>query len=254
MQFQPIEIPAGWKEYFSAYPHGLSIWEALSSTITSVNEGIEEVNKKVSDGLLAIEQAETTINENITLSFNTFKSQLQSDFGDLETDLLASINTALSDVYTKSQVYTKAEVDAQLNDIEQDKAEKADVGLLSGLLTTAKTSIVNAINELFNSKANKVQEAWITPTLLNGWINDSVNGFVGLRYMKDSMGFVHIEGGVNNLTSTGAIIFNLPVGYRKSAALVAPSTPSFIRINSNGDVFPMSNTTQVKIYLVFKAD
>lgn len=116
MQFQKIEIPSGWKEEFSAYPHGLSIWEALSTTITTVNEGITEVNASVERGLIAIEQASILINNNVQEAFNTFKLQLQSDFTDLEADLLSNINTALSDVYTKSQVYTKSEVDAQLND------------------------------------------------------------------------------------------------------------------------------------------
>ena len=141
-----------------------------------------------------------------------------------------------------------ADTAAQLADIEQNQ------GLLSGLLTTAKTSLVNAINELFNSKANKAQENWTTPTLLNGWTNDSVNGFVGIRYMKDTLGFVHIEGGVNNPTSTGAVIFSLPAGYRKTAALIATASPTPVRINSNGDVFPLSSTNQLRIYLVFKAD
>ena len=49
MQFEKIIIPPGWKDSFTKYPNGRTIFEALSNTITSVNEGIEEVNKVLGD-------------------------------------------------------------------------------------------------------------------------------------------------------------------------------------------------------------
>ena len=235
MQFQKIEIPSGWKEEFSAYPHGLSIWEALSTTITTVNEGIDEVNQKVDAGLIAIEEASITISGYVQTSFDIFKAELQSDFGDLETDLLASINTALADVYTKSQVYTKAEVDAQLNEIENDKAEKTDVGLLSGLLTTAKTSIVAAINELFNSKANKTQEAWITPTLLNGATGT-------IRYRKNQFGRLEFGGkvtGTNGLPCLQTVSGYRPIGSNVflSAVKTDVTATRFIILTTAGELY-----------------
>ena len=84
---------------------------------------------------------------------------------------------------------------------------------MSGLLTTTKTSIVNAINELFNSKANKTQEAWITPTLLNGWY--TIRPEEPPQYMKDSLGFVHFRGVVAKGTgATSNVAFQLPSTYR----------------------------------------
>lgn len=58
MKFEKIIIPPGWKDSFTKYPNGRTIFEALSNTVTTVNEGIEEVNQKVNHGLLAIDQAE----------------------------------------------------------------------------------------------------------------------------------------------------------------------------------------------------
>ena len=65
------------------------------------------------------------------------------------------------------------------------------------------------IDQFADAKANKAQEEWITPTLLNGFTNT----VVPLRYKKDSLGFVHIQGQVENIT-TDKTIFVLPVGYR----------------------------------------
>lgn len=62
------------------------------------------------------------------------------------------------------------------------------------------------------------QSAWtnIFALYVNGWADYGLPWQVG-RFIKDSMGFVHLEGLINNLGNpTGAplIIFTLPVGFR----------------------------------------
>ncbi|WP_440118489.1 hypothetical protein [Paenibacillus sp. QZ-Y1] len=71
-----------------------------------------------------------------------------------------------------------------------------------------------------SKKAEKDAPAWITPTLLNSWIN---YGGVedGAGYRKDSDGYVHLRGLVK-LGVAGAMVFKLPVGYRPKAAIRAP--------------------------------
>ena len=65
-----------------------------------------------------------------------------------------------------------------------------------------------------NNYAKKAQEAWIAPTLLNGWVN-SGGSYATAGYMKDSMGFVHIKGLVKDgVTTVTTSLFVLPVGYR----------------------------------------
>src|SRR5699024_8288904 len=59
-----------------------------------------------------------------------------------------------------------------------------------------------------DGKANKKQEDWITPTLLNGWEATSDVG-----YMKDEFGFVHLQGRIKNGLKNHPV-FNLPTGYR----------------------------------------
>ena len=79
------------------------------------------------------------------------------------------------------------------------------------------------VNTALDLKANKAQEAWITPTLLNSWVNNS--GFT-TRYKKDDMGVVWCELFIN-AGNTSSIIFNLPTGYRPSQSL-------FITGNASG--------------------
>ena len=69
---------------------------------------------------------------------------------------------------------------------------------------------IQTIETLYQEKANKVQEDWITPSLLNGWT--SISGST-VAYFKDTLGFVHLKG----KAATGTInqdMFILPLGYR----------------------------------------
>jgi len=83
--------------------------------------------------------------------------------------------------------------------------------------------LLDYVIDLDNAKANKTQEAWITPTLLNGWVNNAGNTS---RYKKDAMGVVWVELFVNAGT-TSSVIFQLPVGYRPTQSL-------FITGNASG--------------------
>jgi len=65
------------------------------------------------------------------------------------------------------------------------------------------------IKTLYNAKANKAQEDWVVPTLLNGWTGT-------LQYFKDSLGIVHFKGYLTGGTSNTTAL-QMPVGYRLSS-------------------------------------
>lgn len=60
--------------------------------------------------------------------------------------------------------------------------------------------------------------SWITPTLLNSWVNYNT-AYVGAGYRKLSDGLVVMHGIVKSGTA-GSVIFNLPAGYRPSQAII----------------------------------
>jgi hypothetical protein len=100
-------------------------------------------------------------------------------------------------------------------------------------------TIVNSTQ--LDLKANKEQEAWIAPTLLNGWVNFGGNT-QNISYFKDEFGFVHIRGSIKSGTTTNFTkIFDLPVGYRplKEVAIpIALDGPAYgsVVIDTNGGV------------------
>lgn len=102
--------------------------------------------------------------------------------------------------------------------------------------------------DLAATYAKKTQEAWIAPTLLNGWVNTGT-GWSPAGYMKDTSGYVHIRGLIKSgATGNATILFVLPAGYRPAYELVfitstdAGGSPLTARIDvtSSGNLLFMS--------------
>jgi hypothetical protein len=95
------------------------------------------------------------------------------------------------------------------------------------------------------TKANKIQEAFITPTLLNSWANFSET-LSSAQFYKDNFGVVHIKG-VVKFGASGTTIFTLPTGYRPSQTRVISGYVS----TTTGDVIgavEITNAGVVKLY------
>ncbi|WP_024632376.1 MULTISPECIES: hypothetical protein [unclassified Paenibacillus] len=119
------------------------------------------------------------------------------------------------------------------------------------LLDTVRTLQENTtrISVLESKKAEKDAPAWITPTLLNGWVNFT-GGLSLVGYYKDSMGYVHLRG-VIKPGAMGSTAFILPTGYRPTATqvyIVAANTDNAndvlgrLNITSAGAVIPLNAT------------
>lgn len=78
-----------------------------------------------------------------------------------------------------------------------------------------------------NQKAEKGVPQWISPTLINGWVNRNIGKDAPAGYLKDQQGFVHFRGIVFNETAGANNIFYLPEGYRPSRRL------QFINLSAN---------------------
>lgn len=108
-------------------------------------------------------------------------------------------------------------------------AEKAKIVTLQADNTTNKANIAT----LQSGKADKVQEAWITPTLTNGATGT-------IQYRKNSTGRIEFRGNVSISTSNPCAV--LPVGYRPLDTIrvmqyVSPTVYSVITINTGGGLY-----------------
>ena len=125
-----------------------------------------------------------------------------------------------------------------------------------------KTDHANRSAELAG-KANKKQEDWITPTLLNGWY--AIRPSEPPQYMKDEFGFVHFRGVISKGESaTSNVAFQLPIGYRPnvptsfsiSEVAVSPRSIALSVFAKNGNVDfagATLNSWYAISYITFKA-
>ena len=141
----------------------------------------------------------------------------------------------------------KTAIDTQETAIDAQAAvidtHKADITLAHGINNYAKTA----------------QQAWIAPTLINGWTNLG-GSYPTAAYMKDAMGFVHLKGMVKG-GANQTIIFVLPVGYRPlddiPFATVATDAWGELSLNFVGNVVPMMGNPSGFVSLnqiIFKAE
>ena len=109
-------------------------------------------------------------------------------------------------------------------------------GRIDGEYALNNKEMLGYLMKGIGEKANKKQEDWITPTLLNGWVRTSGQRATA-QYLKDQFGFVHIRGDISNGSGS---IFQLPTGYRPTSQQIflvgagLNNEVSKIRISTDG--------------------
>lgn len=110
--------------------------------------------------------------------------------------------------------------------------------------------------ELDEKKANREQEDWIRPTLLNGWKSRVSSAYPLVSYYKDDFGIVHLKG--TTVDGEEKLMFTLPEGYRPEDRYNLFATPdtyadstnlfAIINVKSDGSV-EVSNASLNRITL-----
>ncbi|MDA0244687.1 MAG: hypothetical protein OT477_14810 [Chloroflexi bacterium] len=116
------------------------------------------------------------------------------------------------------------------------EAAKAGIKWTAGALTYKNQSAA-----VVTVGAAGADSAWVTPTLLNSWVNyagSPTKSTAGYRLMPD--GTVALKGVLKSGSSATAVMFTLPTGYRPSEtrrfAGAANSAVGIIEVTTGGDV------------------
>ena len=121
-----------------------------------------------------------------------------------ETQRASAESSRVSAESERIQAELERKANEESRELAEDERESAE--------EQRKTDHANRSAELAG-KANKKQEDWITPTLLNGWYASRPSE--PPQYMKDEFGFVHFRGTISKgANATSNVAFQLPVGYR----------------------------------------
>ena len=190
----------------------------------------------------------TELTEQLFIKVGTGYQQRLSGSWQASTAIVAEQLSATSQpIVDTGNYFATDNTNAALQELGAHKASsenphgvtKAQVGLGNVDNTSdANKPVSTAVQTALNLKANNVQEAWITPTLLNGWVNFD-SGYASCQYRIDSLGTVHLKGMIRNGT-LGVPCFTLALGYRPIESQHHLSLSSDIArtltITSSGDV------------------
>lgn len=159
----------------------------------------------------------------------------------------------------RTETFNTNEATRQENETTRQQAETQRASAESSRVSAEeqrKTDHENRSAE-FDGKANKKQEDWITPTLLNGWEQHSAYDRVG--YYKDDFGVVHLRGSVR-LGEARTTLFTLPSGYRPRKYAVYPvatsaSNVGILYVDYNGIVYSYHTGESLSLnHISFRAE
>lgn len=162
--------------------------------------------------------------------FETAEQSRQTTFTTNEANRTENFNT--------NEATRKANEEAR--ELAENERENAE--------TQRKIDHANRSAELAG-KANKKQEDWITPTLLNGWVG--APGF-SVGYYKDDFGIVRLRGRIMSGVMP-SVMFILPVGYRPKQSYTVPMLTAnkidYISVASLGSVSTSSTSNNALVVL-----
>ena len=232
---------------------------ALAMALVDVNAWNATISGKVIDWEVDMEATKQTYITTMNDVEATYPQELTS-LGSQLADVAEQLSATNQSIVDTGNYFSSDNTNAALQELGAHKAStsnphgvtKAQVGLGSVDNTSdANKPVSTATQTALNLKANKVQEAWITPTLINGWV--AFGGAEdGPAYYKDNFGNVKLRGVVKSGTLSVST-FMLPIGYRpaknKYFAVISNNVPGFVLIDPYGGVIPLAGTSNVFVAL-----
>ena len=191
-----------------------SMFQVLTVGVTSpIKDQWYDISER-----LKLTNANTNGTAGSLLLLHVYGSPTDANGAQMEVQKVQAVN--LTKIFGAGNEPTKEQMDALLL--------KYPNSWFDGTVDLVSVSdLEKQVLKLDNEKASKVQAAWITPTLLNG-----ATGTV--KFMKDTLGFVHFKGTIDNPTGSTMESLMMPFGYR-------PAESSYFAVrntsNSTSTVF-----------------
>ena len=263
-----------WSVNYGTLTYENSIVKLLSDGISRTMRILQPVTFKSSDiYYLTFKHKTPTIPMTITIRYVSDSKKEVDSFGTYSTifkltGVYTSLQIEFTSDLTKSDsveiesiaLFNLTEVFGAGNEPTKEEMDRLIeiTGYIDGEYALNNKEMLGHLMKGIREKANKKQEDWITPTLLNGWTQHAT--YLPLRYMKDEFGFVHLQGHVVAGTSQDVLL--LPTGYRPTGSSEFIINTSYnlpevnvCRITSGGRVFVRNSGkgNMVSIHITFKA-
>lgn len=214
MKFNHLNVPTHWRNYWTRYPEGHTILEALISWVSQVddmvdnqntlNENVEQFRNEIDD---FIGRFDERLQDEVT---RTLKDWQQSGF--LDVVINESLNTKYHEMDER--------LTTQLTQMENDKADKTYVNsILTDIAKGGPQGLFNSVSELTRTYPNGKEGTWL---VFDSSFDDGAHSF-----MWDSANSNWKDLGVYQATGIA----------NKS---VTPAKTTFYQVNINTTLTPNS--------------
>lgn len=169
MKFNRLEIPKEWQEYWTKYPHGYTIIEAITSWVNETNPIIDRMNywedylqkyvEEIDGEFAELKNDMTTLQTgfaNVTADFNALSSDfislgdefqnLQEYVEEFDENLQGKVEATLSEWQASGflEVVINAALESRMDDLEDQLAEQTEeFAELENDITTLQTGLAN---------------------------------------------------------------------------------------------------------------
>ena len=212
MKFNHLNVPDHWRHYWSRYPEGYTILEALISWVNQVDDMVDNQNKLNAD----VEQYRNEINASV----EQFRNEIDAFVSRFDERLQAEVSVTLEDWQASGflDVIITEAMQWQLDEyITQNEQDKLDITTeLGGKLTNAQYVQEDFIETLL--KYYSVKKMYVVANSFDNknfsFIYDLGNG-KGIRYLlsKNGDGFAILKAGQLGDFNSETKAFTNPVDY-----------------------------------------
>lgn len=225
--YSKLHIPDHWEHYWSKYPNGYTLLEALISWTSQVNDMILSQNH-MSDDMVALDRNFRALEKELRASWNGYKDHTEKTYADFREEILTILNNWIASIEPTIQDTIVTSMSGWLedgtladiinNDVFDMKANQTDLDNVTSQLTHIESDRAISPDDFEGSDFEKVQ----------GAINEAITSGKGIRFTRmyditgntlvidkpdDRKSVLFIGQGGGLLKSDSGFMFNTPRSY-----------------------------------------
>lgn len=211
--YKYLHVPDHWEHYWSKYPNGYTLLEALISWTSQVNDMIESYNH-MSDDMVVLNRNFKALDKELRASWAGYKDHTEKTYSDFREEILTIINNWIASIEPDIQNTVVNLLNGWLSDgtladiINEDvfnmKANQSDLDTTNQEIANARTDLNNETHPTLSERLNDnfkelTKDRQLTATL--GEELSSDNYTLGVGWSGNaSVGFKHTPGNTAQLS------------------------------------------------------
>lgn len=269
--YKHLHVPEHWEQYWSKYPNGYTVLEALIDWVSQTNDMVDSVNH-LSDDYTVLNRNMRALEKELRMSWDGYKETTTTTYKDFRDEVYTIINNWIAQIEPTIQDEVVKSMNKWLddgtltdiinNDVFNMKANQTDVDVLteqnaeheSSILIMETTKDENFINARNNAYINAVASDFEKTTIAEAYPDvtllqvQTLNPNATLQntadwYALQTLMNISLELGKELFIPAGGYAIDLPLLYRAFQRIRGQSTQTKLRSFVTNDYLIKHHTT-----------